>query len=164
MTTYVHRLAAEALHDPGWLVGDLRVVEVARTVCSAVAASAKDAARAGGLVTSRALPNPPQSLANQAISAGEAARDAEGRAQVTLLRDIFGNPSRSVILNPTWRTASVVALAQSIYDDRVFDRLPILAAALEDAGCDNADILNHCRQPSEHVRGCWVVDLVLGKS
>ena len=54
-------------------------------------------------------------------------------------------------------------MAQSIYDDRAFDRLPILADALEDAGCDKADILNHCRQPGEHVRGCWVVDLVLGK-
>jgi hypothetical protein len=54
-------------------------------------------------------------------------------------------------------------LAQSIYTDRAFDRMPILADALEDAGCDNADILNHCRQPGEHVRGCWAVDLILGK-
>jgi hypothetical protein len=54
-------------------------------------------------------------------------------------------------------------ITQGIYNDRAFDRLPILADALEDAGCDNADILNHCRQPGEHVRGCWVVDLILGK-
>jgi hypothetical protein len=79
-----------------------------------------------------------------------------------ILRDIFGNPFHPVTLNPAWRTSNVTALAQSIYDDRAFDRMPILADALEDAGCDNADILNHCRQPSEHVRGCWVVDLVLG--
>jgi hypothetical protein len=88
---------------------------------------------------------------------------AERRQQALLVRDVFGNPFRAVTLNPAWRTSNVTALAQSIYDDRAFDRLPILADALEDAGCDNADILNHCRQPGEHVRGCWVVDLVLGK-
>jgi hypothetical protein len=82
----------------------------------------------------------------------------------SLLRDIFGPlPFRTVTLNPAWRTSNVTALAQAIYDDRAFDRLPILADALEDAGCDNADILNHCRQPGEHVRGCWVVDLLLQK-
>jgi hypothetical protein len=79
------------------------------------------------------------------------------------VRDIFGNPFRPVTFNPAWRTSNVTALAQAIYDDRAFDRLPILADALEDAGCDRVDILNHCRQPGEHVRGCWVVDLVLGK-
>src|SRR5262249_28372930 len=83
--------------------------------------------------------------------------------QSQLLHDIFRNPFRPVTLNPAWRTSNVTALAQSIYDDRAFDRLPILADALEDAGCDNADILNHCRQPGEHVRECWVMDLVLGK-
>jgi hypothetical protein len=80
-----------------------------------------------------------------------------------VLLEVFGNPFRPVTVNPAWRTLNVTALAQSIYDNRTFDRLPILADALEDAGCDNADILNHCRQPGEHVRGCWVVDLVLGK-
>jgi hypothetical protein len=68
-----------------------------------------------------------------------------------------------VTVEQSWLTSNVTALAQSIYDERAFDRLPILANALEDAGCDNADILNHCRQPGEHVRGCWVVDLLLGK-
>ena len=56
-----------------------------------------------------------------------------------------------------------VKLAQGIYEERAFDRLPILADALEDAGCDNADILSHCRGPGPHARGCWVVDLLLGK-
>jgi hypothetical protein len=88
---------------------------------------------------------------------------AEWDAQARLVRDIFGNPFRPVTINPAWRTSNVSALAQAIYADRAFDRLPILADALEDTGCDNADILNHCRQPGEHVRGCWVVDLVLGK-
>jgi hypothetical protein len=58
-------------------------------------------------------------------------------------------------------TRTVTNLAQAIYDDRAFDRMPILADALEDAGCTNQDILNHCRKPGVHVRGCWAVDLIL---
>jgi hypothetical protein len=85
------------------------------------------------------------------------------QTRIGSLRDVFGNPFRPVTVNPTWQTATVVSLAQAIYDERAFDRMPILADALEDAGCTNADVLNHCRQPGEHVRGCWVVDLLLGK-
>jgi hypothetical protein len=81
-----------------------------------------------------------------------------------LLRDIFGNPFHPITFDPSCYAAKRIAIAQSIYDYHNFGHLPILADALEDAGCDNADILNHCRQPGEHVRGCWVVDLVLGKS
>jgi hypothetical protein len=92
-----------------------------------------------------------------------AAKDAESAAQAQLLRCIFGNPFRPVAFDPEWRTSTVVQLARGIYDDRDFDRLPILADALQDAGCNNADVLNHCRQPGPHARGCWVVDLVLGK-
>jgi hypothetical protein len=66
-------------------------------------------------------------------------------------------------IHEAWTTRTVMDLVRAIDTDRAFDRLPVLADALEDAGCDNADILNHCRQPGEHVRGCWVVDLVLGK-
>jgi hypothetical protein len=83
-----------------------------------------------------------------------------------LVRDIFGNPFRPVTIDPSWlawNDGTVVKLAQGIYDDRTFDCLPILADALEEAGCDKADILTHCRQPGEHMRGCWVVDLLLGK-
>ena len=91
----------------------------------------------------------------------------EGDAQSALLRDIF-NPFRtppSVLPSWfAWNDGAVSKMAQLIYDDRAFDRLPILADALEDAGCDNPDILAHCRSGGEHVRGCWVVDLLLGKS
>jgi hypothetical protein len=81
-----------------------------------------------------------------------------------LLRDIFGDPFCPVSLRSAWLTSDVLALARGIYDERAFDRMPILADALQDAGCDNDDILNHCRDASlTHVRGCWVVDLVLGK-
>jgi hypothetical protein len=64
----------------------------------------------------------------------------------------------------TWNHAAVLAIARHIYDDRAFHDLPIMADALEDAGCTNADLLAHCRGPGPHVRGCWVVDLMLGKS
>jgi hypothetical protein len=68
-----------------------------------------------------------------------------------------------VSADPSWLTPTVLSLAQGIYEGRAFDRLPILADALQDAGCDNEDVLDHCRGPGPHVRGCWVVDLVLGK-
>jgi len=81
----------------------------------------------------------------------------------TLLRDIFGNPFRPIAADPSWLTSTVVSLAVGVYTDRAFDRMPILADALQDAGCENEDILNHCRQPGEHVRGCWALDLILDK-
>ena len=79
------------------------------------------------------------------------------------VRDIFGNPFRPVTFSPTWRTDTAVALARQMYESRDFSAMPILADALQDAGCDNDDILDHCRGDGPHVRGCWVVDLVLGK-
>jgi hypothetical protein len=81
-----------------------------------------------------------------------------------LIRCIFGNPFHPVALDPAWRTEAVVGLATGIYADRAFDRLPVLADALEDAGCADADVLGHCRGPGPHARGCWVVDLLLGKT
>ncbi len=87
----------------------------------------------------------------------------ERNHQSTTFRDIFGNPFRTVAFNPAWRSPKVVALAQAIYDERAFDRLPTLADELEKAGCDDAEILAHCHQPGPHVRGCWALDLVLGK-
>jgi hypothetical protein len=87
----------------------------------------------------------------------------ERAAQVVLFRDLFGNPFRRATLDPSWLTTKVKMLAQSTYDDHAFHRMPMLADALEEAGCTNTDILEHCRTPAEHVRGCWVVDLLLGK-
>jgi hypothetical protein len=89
----------------------------------------------------------------------------ESEAQAGLLRDIFGNTFRQGALNPAWLTPTVLALANGIYSNRAFDRMPILADALQDAGCDDAAILDHCRNPNGvHVRGCWVVDLLLARS
>src|SRR5207244_889434 len=93
----------------------------------------------------------------------EAAFAEESRRQIALCRCIFGNPFRPVTVNPEWLTSTVIELARGIYDERAFDRLPILGDALQDAGCDNEDVLNHCRGDGPHARGCWVVDLVLGK-
>jgi hypothetical protein len=97
----------------------------------------------------------------------ETARAAEREGQAGLLRDIIGNPFRAPSMDVRWRTwqgGLLVKLAQTIYDERAFDRLPILADALEDAGCDNVDLLTHCRSGQEHMRGCWVIDLLLGRS
>lgn len=93
----------------------------------------------------------------------EAKRKIERQQQAARLREIFQYYPRQVIINSTWITSTVVALAAGIYDEKAFDRMPILADSLQDAGCDSDDILNHCRGEGPHVRGCWVVDLVLGK-
>jgi hypothetical protein len=81
-----------------------------------------------------------------------------------LIRDIFGNPFRPATFSPAWRTDTAVSLARQMYESRDFSAMPILADALQDAGCDNDDILNHCQNGGPHVRGCWVVDLLLEKT
>jgi len=88
---------------------------------------------------------------------------SEKEPQANIIRDVFGNPFRVVTVQSAWRTPSVVTLAKSVYGDRAFDRMPILGDALEVAGCDNADLLSHCRSQMEHVRGCWVLDGLLEK-
>jgi hypothetical protein len=90
----------------------------------------------------------------------------ERDAQCELVRDLLGNPHRPPALDPAWlawNDRTVLKIAHAIYADRHFEDLPVLADALEDAGCTDAAILDHCRRPGEHVRGCWVVDLLLGK-
>jgi hypothetical protein len=97
----------------------------------------------------------------------EVAWHTERAAQAQLLHDIFGNPSRPVAVHESWlrwHDSSVPRIAGSLYEERRFADLPMLADALVDAGCDNPELLEHCRAGGEHVRGCWVVDLLLGKS
>jgi hypothetical protein len=92
------------------------------------------------------------------------AEAAARAAQMRLLRDIFGNPFRPITFSPEWRTMDVMLLARGIYAEKAFDRMPILADALQDAGCDSDALLSHLRDPhAAHVRGCWALDLVLGK-
>ena len=105
----------------------------------------------------------------------EAARDRTARTEESkeacgLLREVFGNPFRAITLDPVCRTPVVLALAQTTYENRAPptghldpERLDILVDALKEAGCGNADILAHLRGPGLHVKGCWAVDLVLGK-
>jgi len=84
--------------------------------------------------------------------------------QCGYLRHIVGNPFHPIAVNPSWLSSTVISLTEAIYEERAFERMPILADALEDAGCAHQDILDHCRAGGEHCRGCWVVDLALGKS
>jgi hypothetical protein len=82
------------------------------------------------------------------------------------LREIFGNPFRPVTADPAWlrwNEAAAVHLAETIYDECAFDRLLVLGDALEEAGCAEPAILEHCRRPGPHARGCWAVDLLLGR-
>jgi hypothetical protein len=90
-----------------------------------------------------------------------------GSAQADLFRDVVANPFHQVSLDLSWLTwngGAIPRIAQAIYNDRGFDLMPMLADALEEAGCIDGGILVHCRKPREHARGCWVLDLVLGKA
>jgi hypothetical protein len=129
-----------------------------------------------------ALRNYPQVVARAAAEAsGYAASDetgqivvgidrvafaAESGAQLQLLRDVLGRPDDVSVSGTSdwlgWHGGLVPKLARGIYEDRAFDRMPILGDALEDIGCADEAILAHCRGPGPHVRGCWVVDTLLG--
>jgi hypothetical protein len=86
------------------------------------------------------------------------------KTQCGLLREIFGNPFRPMTTDPSWLTPEVIALARVIYEERAFGRMRELADALQKARCPDADLLAHCGQESDHIRGCWVVDLILGET
>ncbi len=102
-----------------------------------------------------------------ACEAYEAGRSAGDTHQAGLLRDITGNPFRPAFVEPAWlhwRGGLIAQMARQMYQDRQFTDLPILADALEEAGCADEAILAHCRLPGEHVRGCWVIDLLTGRA
>jgi hypothetical protein len=86
--------------------------------------------------------------------------------QAALVREVIGNPFRPAAADPaclTWNDGTVCRIAHAIYQESAFDRMPILADALEDAGCAEPDLLGHLRGPGPHVRGCWLVDLLTGR-
>ncbi len=95
-------------------------------------------------------------------------RGGERQAQANLLRCLFGLlPFRLTTIDLawlTWHDGLLVSMARQMYDSRDFSDMPVLADALEEAGCNDANILSHCRQPGPHVRGCWLIDDLLGKS
>jgi hypothetical protein len=96
------------------------------------------------------------------VAEGGTAWRNERKVQAALVREVFGNPFRPVAPEPGWRTETVLGLARAAYAG-ASEVLPLLADALEKAGCDSAEVLAHCRGPGSHVRGCWVVDWLLGK-
>jgi hypothetical protein len=166
--------AAERFADGGGTAADLRDVylpaaqvfyglregrqadrEAARADCSAAAKSGWTAANLSG---------------EWSLAAEVAGGVNAGPGRADLLRDLFGNPFCPVAVSPSWQTPQVVALAQAAYEERELPagtldttRLAVLADALEEAGCDQADLLAHLRGPGPHVRGCWALDLLLGK-
>jgi hypothetical protein len=95
---------------------------------------------------------------------GAIARAQESLAQCRLLRDIAGDPFRPVAVDLAWNVPAVAARARIIYESRTFDRMAELAVSLADAGCADNRILEHCRAAGPHVRGCWLLDLILGKA
>jgi hypothetical protein len=92
--------------------------------------------------------------------------DANDRTieQTHLIRDLVGTlPFQVVNIPPEWRTTNVLALSRTIYEERAFDRMPILGDALMDAGCTHDEVLAHCQSLESHIRGCWVLDLALDR-
>jgi hypothetical protein len=163
-------------------------VEVAEHVADGQVRRKEQAAAALAARAAGALTNPPAALAAAsavcyaspksfcwivAESTANAAATAaavlggswysEQAAQAALVREICGNPFRRIAFDLSWLTATVSRVAAAIYDQRQFEGLPILSDALEEAGCTDEAILTHCREPGEHVRGCWVLDSILGK-
>ncbi len=105
--------------------------------------------------------------AARSAQAGAATLGAEAEelvAQAELVREVFGNPFRQMSIDQSWLTPGVVKLAQTIYDDCAFYLMPELAAELENAGCNHVEVLSHCRERGTHERGCWVLDIMLGRS
>ncbi|VTS00927.1 Uncharacterized protein (Fragment) OS=uncultured bacterium PE=4 SV=1 [Gemmata massiliana] len=103
----------------------------------------------------------------QMMPTSSAELDEENAAQGAIMcggvREIVGNPFRPPLFLRDWQTATAMALAAQMYESRDFSAMPILADALQDAGCDDEHVLAHCRGEGPHIRGCWVLDLVLGK-
>ena len=104
-----------------------------------------------------------------ALAPGDGADAAQKREEhdgrfTDVLDEIAGDPFGWIDFDPNWRTFNAMCLARTIYATQDYSLMPILADALQDAGYDVDDILNHCRAPGAHMRGCWVVDLVLGKA
>jgi hypothetical protein len=138
--------------------------------CAAMAAlpTVADAARLAALAAAYAA-NDSSAWTNYSGYASSSQKEhefgAERAEQAELARDNFGNPFRPVEFDPAWLTPDVLAMAKVMYASRDFSAMPILADALQDAGCDEDDVLIHCREDSAiHARGCWVVDLLLGKN
>jgi hypothetical protein len=135
---------------------------------AAVAPATRDAAARACYCAASATDNLPLATARAALEAPRADYRAGRKAQAAAFLDLVGNPFRpgsvADIASLARNDGTVGKLAQCVYDDRAYNRLPLLADSLEDAGCTDAEVLGHLRGPGPHVRGCWAVDLLLGKS
>jgi hypothetical protein len=145
--------ALKEAREAAWTARDIYPSRAARAAVAAASNSRQTAWAAGRAVK---------------VHGGEQKWAAEMQAQASLIRDLLGPlPFRPITINPAWLTCHgglLVSMAQRMYDSRDFSDMPVLADALEEAGCTNPDILGHCRSGGEHVRGCWVIDSLLGKS
>jgi hypothetical protein len=121
------------------------------------------AARAAAAVT---LESPVEAARAAALHAGKVIGETSGPLLCGLLRDVFGNPFRPVVPEPSWmgRDGGIKLLARSLYDDRRLADLSALAEALTTENCREATILEHCRGPGPHVRGCWVLDILTART
>ena len=115
------------------------------------------------LVTARHAARAAADLQGSKQALYEAATIDEHREQTALVRCLFGNPFRPRPARGPWLTAEVRALADAIYAERAFERMASLALALEHSGCPSVAAIEHGRSGTQHARGCWVVDLLLGK-
>lgn len=145
--------AMEKASKAAWAARNTFPSRAARAACAASSNSWETAWAAGRVMK---------------IHGGEMNWYAERQAQASLIRDLFGPiPFRPTRFDPrwlAWHGDLLVSMARQMYDSRDFTGMVVLADALEEAGCQDQDILSHCRAKGEHVRGCWVVDLLLGKS
>jgi hypothetical protein len=150
-----------AEHNAAWAVAKfqltLRVEVVAYDMADAVNS------RTTELLESRGKDIGNRRMVYEAIQSGGI---DEGRFQADLFREVFGNPFRPPTIDPAWLSwngVTIPGLALAIYDEKAFERMPILGDALEEAGCSDPVILDHCRREGGHVRGCWVLDALLGR-
>lgn len=173
------RLFAVACCRENWhLLGDVRSrrsVEVAERLADGeVIQSALDPVRTNAWLVAGGYAGTVETLAvnaawNAAAESAAVAALITPKGQwmfargVSLLHELFGNPFRPVVLPEACWTPTALGIAAGAYRDRDFSRLPVLADALEEAGCDEAALMDHLRQPGAHFRGCWALDQVLGR-
>jgi hypothetical protein len=160
----------DELGDPSeGLAAAARFARVSRLAGAESAAAVID----WGIYCPYGLQDDPEAYATEKLEAGydgyvlrKHLAQEQAAQQIHLIREIVGNPFRRPTVQQAWlrwNDGTVPRIAQGIYEERAFDRLPILHDALLDAGCDNEDILAHCRGAGPHVRGCWALDLLLAK-
>jgi hypothetical protein len=169
------RACADAVRSARWAASEAARSATESSIATQAGQAAWYALHAAGCLTAdkeahivATCRSPLELLSSAADLAADkqAAIVAHCRLQCDLLRDIFGNPFRPVRADPAWlrwNDGTVVKLARAIYDERACERLPLLADAVEDAGCTSDTLVSHLRGPGPHVRGCWALDLLRGE-